>query len=125
MIKSEDRVVWVTPDDKVVRVTGGGSLPSLSAHPGTGHWYDPIGAVYGRWKSASGERARQMTETAIDMAMQATIWERSCGSLSAWREEHTHVPGADTAIVGKCLEPNTVPFGEMLVAYNPKEVDLG
>ena len=30
-----------------------------------------------------------------------------------------------TAIVGKCLEPNTVPFGELLVAYKPKEVDFG
>ena len=38
--------------------------------------------------------------------------------IASWREEQRTLT---TAIVGKCLEPNTVPFGEL----QPKEVHLG
>ena len=118
MIKSEDCVVWVNPDNKVVRVTGRKSPVAICAS--RNRWYNPIGAAFGRWKSATnGKRARQTTEPAMQgYDLGAVLRE----FIASWREEQRTLT---TAIVGKFLEPNTVPFGELLVEYKPKEVHLG
>jgi hypothetical protein len=93
------------------------------------HWGDPIGAAYSDWtKSTTAERMRLMTETAIELAMQgydlksiliefAKVTEfRALGSAS-----YPMCRALTSALVGKCLEPNTMSFEELLEAYGPPQ----
>ena len=92
------------------------------------HWGDPIGAHYVQWrKMTDDQRARLMTETAIDLAMQgfdlgAVL--REFAKVDAFRalggDSFPMCRALTTAILGKSYEANTMSFEELLVAYAPK-----
>jgi hypothetical protein len=87
----------------------------------------PIGAAYSEWNDATvAQQVRLMLETAIDLAIQgfdlgevlrafATVPEfRALGGQS-----YPMCRALTVALVGKCLEANTMTFEELLVAYRP------
>ncbi|WP_081747899.1 hypothetical protein [Bradyrhizobium sp. URHA0013] len=66
MIEAKDAVVWVNERIKEVRVVANGGPENWLPRP----WGDPIGAAYAQWQEMTDtQRARLMTETAIDLAM--------------------------------------------------------
>jgi hypothetical protein len=90
-------------------------------------WCDPIGAAYSDWhKMTNKQRVRLMLETVIDLAMQgyplkdvltafASVRQfRSLGS-----ESYPMARALTSALVGQCLEPNTMSFEELLEHYQP------
>jgi hypothetical protein len=145
MIKSEFAVVWISQALKVEE----SGLPDKIVQPGKvrvedtegmktwGHqdrkdnvfWNDPIGRSYTQWRTMSPHmRAVLMLETAIDLTMQGydlkTILREfnkvdcfhDLGSVSA-----PMCRALTMALLGRCLEPNTMSFEELLIAYKPKE----
>ncbi|MGY2987749.1 hypothetical protein [Bradyrhizobium sp. USDA 4508] len=124
MIKARDAVIWTNDDTKEVRVRTRGSGREIEE----GHFTDPVGAAYAEWhEMTDDQRVRLMQETAIDLAMQGydlgavlrafaeVIEFRALGSAS--------IPmcrALTSALVGKCLEPNTMSFEELLVQYRPR-----
>jgi hypothetical protein len=91
-------------------------------------WSDPIGAAYTEWRRMTdAQRVRLMLETAIDLAMQgyplakvlkalATVKQfRALGSKS-----YPMCRALTSALVGQCLEPNTMTFEELLEHYRPR-----
>ncbi|THD53287.1 MAG: hypothetical protein E8A46_11425 [Bradyrhizobium sp.] len=124
MINSKDAVVWINRSTREVRVLAKGQ--NRSETPST-EWGDPIGAAYSEWQDASDhERILLMLETAIDLAMQgfdlgnvlrafAEVKEfRALGSAS-----FPMCRALTSALVGRCLEPNTMSFEELLERYRP------
>jgi len=104
---------WGCPEDRLCRGNG---------------WCDPIGAAYRQWQEMKpAMRVQLMLETVIDLAMQgfavadvlrafAQVHEfRALGRVS-----HPMCRALTSALVGQCLEANTMTFDELLVAYAPK-----
>lgn len=126
MIEAADAVVWVEDDMKLVMVrTHRWGVPE--EHKIAGHWTDPIGAAYSQWQTMTNQqRVQLMLETVIDLAAQdypiksvlkelATIKEfRELGSQS-----YPMCRALTSAMVGRCLEANTMTFEELLVSYRP------
>lgn len=119
MIDAKEAVVWTNNETREIRVLAKGSHrhdPQLRA------WSDPIGASYDQWRQMdSRDRVQLMIETAIDLTMQgfdlgsilrefAKVQEfRALGS-----ESIPMCRALTSALVGKCLEPNTMSFEELL-----------
>jgi hypothetical protein len=129
MIKAKDAVIWVNNDThEVVVWQRGNGRPHDLPERRTEHWVDPIGAAYVEWRDATNDqRMRLMTETAIDLAVQGfalkdllvafsqVVESRALGSQS--------IPmcrALTSALVGQCLEPNTMSFEELLENYGPR-----
>jgi hypothetical protein len=129
MIEAKDAIVWVNSDAKAVKVTG----PEISRRHmrarEPGHWVDPIGAAYTQWQDMTDDqRARLMTETAIDLAMAgfdlgAVL--REFAKVDAFRalggDSFPMCRALTTAILGETYEANTMSFEELLVAHAPKK----
>jgi hypothetical protein len=87
-------------------------------------WIDPIGCAYLQWKEMTDvQRVQLMTETALDLAMQgydlgAVLREMAqVRQFRALGSESIPMCRALTkAIVGKCLEPNTMSFEELIAS---------
>jgi hypothetical protein len=123
MIEAADAVVWTNSETREVKVLPRGTMRDKHLA-----WGDPIGASYLQWKEMSGqERSVLMLETAIDLAMQgfdlkqvltefAQVDEfRALGSKS-----YPMCRALTMALLGRCLEPNSMSFEELLEAYGPK-----
>ena len=130
-VPAKDAVVWVNFDTRQVMVKPHkwGCPEERQGHRSE-HWCDPIGAAYSSWHEATNaQRVRLMLETAIDLAMQgiplpdtlralATVPQfRALGSQS-----YPMCRALTAALIGKCLEPNTMPFEELLNVYAAKEI---
>jgi hypothetical protein len=130
MLNAKEIVVWVNRETKEVMVKSHerGVRDRPRSH-GRGYWCDPIGAAYSAWHTMTDkERVNLMLETAIDLAMQgwplkdvltafASIRQfRALGSVS-----YPMARALTAALLGQCLEPNTMTFEELLVHYRPKE----
>jgi hypothetical protein len=122
MLDAKDIVVWVNDKTKEVMVR----MHAWGCH-GRG-WTDPIGAAYSEWGTMTDrQRVRLMLETAIDLAMQGIAMKdvltafaevqqfRTLGSRS-----YPMARALTSALLGRCLEPNTMSFEELLVHYAPK-----
>ena len=128
MIPAKHAVVWVNLDAGRVMVWEApeeGYIWHPRERGVPGHWCDPIGACYTQWrKMTNAQRVRLMLETVIDLAMQgvplanvlkafAEVEEfRALGSQS-----YPMCRALTAALVGKCLEPNTMSFEELLKEY--------
>src|SRR5262245_53084604 len=123
VIQAKDAVVWVNDDTHQVMVRSHAWGPE--GRKLGRHWKDPIGAAYTQWqKMNDGQRVQLMLETVIDLCMQgyppktvleafATIEEfRALGGQS-----FPMCRALTSALVGKCLEPNTMTFEELLEHY--------
>ena len=92
------------------------------------HWCDPIGAAYSQWREMTNDqRVLLMLETAIDLAMQGFDLGdvlRAFAEVSEFRALGTaSLPmcrALTSALVGQCLEPNTMSFEELLGANRRK-----
>ena len=121
MIGARDAVVWVNNSTREVRLLAKGQ----NRRELKGHWADPIGASYSDWQETNDDqRVQLMLETAVDLAMQgfdlgnvlrafAEVREfRALGSAS-----YPMCRALTSALIGKCLEPNTMSFEELLEQY--------
>jgi hypothetical protein len=126
MLNAKDIVVWVNKKTREVLIR-----PPEWRRPDydRGSWCDPIGAHYTKWrKMTDAQRVQLMLETAIDLAMQgiplasllkafATVKEfRALGS-----ESYPMCRALTSALVGECLEPNTMTFEELLEHYGKRK----
>jgi len=125
LIDARDAVVWVNNETREVRVRAKGQdRPEIMSL----QWSDPIGAAYSDWREANDKkRVLLMLETAIDLAMQGidlgSILRafaevkpfRALGSVSL-----PMCRALTSALVGKCLEPNTMSFEDLLKHYGPR-----
>jgi hypothetical protein len=132
MIDASEAVIWVNVEARLIMVwQHSQGCPDerhrLRRWTGPGHWVDPIGAAYSEWRKMKNPvRMRLMTETAIDLAMQgiplkdiliafAQVTEfRALGS-----ESYPMARALTSALLGRCLEPNTMSFEELLETYQP------
>jgi hypothetical protein len=121
MIKAKDMRLWINRRTYAVVVHSGPDIP-CDDDGSSASWSDPIGAAYTQWhKMTDAQRVQLMLETAIDLAMQgyplvnvlkalATVKEfRALGS-----ESYPMCRALTSALVGRCLEPNTMTFEELL-----------
>lgn len=128
-MKAEDAVVWTNEDPKRVLVRDR-AWGRPEDHNLGSLWADPIGATYLQWQEMTNpQRVQLMLETVIDLAMQgyplktvleafATIDEfRALGAQS-----FPMCRALTAALVGRCLEPNTMSFEELLVQYGRKQI---
>jgi hypothetical protein len=125
MLDAKDIVVWVNDKTKEVMVrTHAWGCPE--EHRGHGHgWADPIGAAYSEWGTMTDrQRVRLMLETAIDLAMQGFPLKAVLTAFAEVREfralgsqSYPMARALTSALLGRCLEPNTMSFEELLVHY--------
>jgi hypothetical protein len=120
MIEAKDAVVWVNDETKEVVVRN---------HPMRTHefdgWSDPIGAAYSEWQEGDDKkRVRLMLETAIDLAMQGIPLKTVLTAFAQVRQfrelgnqSYPMCRALTSALVGKCLEFNTMSFEELLIHY--------
>jgi hypothetical protein len=126
LLDAKDIVVWINNHTKevMVKTHEWGCPKDRHGYRRTG-WCDPIGAAYSDWHKMTDQgRVRLMLETAIDLAMQdfplkdvltafASVRQfRALGSKS-----YPMARALTSALVGQCLEPNTMSFEELLVHY--------
>jgi hypothetical protein len=123
MISAAKAVIWTNHEKREVRVSEVNS--GIVRSPG---WGDPIGAHYAQWQKIDNRaRVQLMLETAIDLAMQGydlgTVL-KAFADVQEFRtlcsESYPMCRALTKAIVGQSLEPNTMTFEELLVAYRPK-----
>jgi hypothetical protein len=127
MIDAEQAVVWISTDTHEVMV-----WPRALGHPSerrggphAGHWADPIGAAYSQWREMSDDhRVQLMMETAIDLAMRRFDLGhilREFSKVKQFRalgsQSYPMARALTSALLGKCLEPNTMNFEDLLTAY--------
>jgi hypothetical protein len=128
MIEAKDAVIWVNDDTRQVMVKPHGwGVPEDRAALRAGHWTDPIGAAYSEWHAMSDNlRVTLMLETVIDLATQgfpiATVL-RAFNEIKEFhalgRKSYPMCRALTSALVGKCLEANTMSFDELLIRYAP------
>lgn len=140
-IKSEFAVVWTKNGELVIDPTGKPSwvgpkqieventegLRTWIHNPG---WSDPIGRSYLQWrKMTEAERAQLMLETALDLTLQGYDLKnivREFAKVDCFfalgRVSCPMCRLLTSALLGKCLEPNTMSFDELMAAYPPKEL---
>jgi hypothetical protein len=130
MIRAKDAVVWVNDDTHEVMVKSHAwGCPEDRERFNHGHWTDPIGAAYSEWNEITNDaRMRLMLETAIDLTMQGYSMPtvlRAFAEVPEFRalggESYPMCRALTQALVGRCLEANTMSFEELLVAYAPVE----
>jgi hypothetical protein len=126
MFDAEDIVVWINRTTKEVMVrTQAWGVPEERRQFSRCDWCDPIGAAYSAWQTMTDkQRVGLMLETAIDLTMQgfplkavliafADVREfRALGS-----ESYPMARALTSALLGQCLEPNTMSFEELLIEY--------
>jgi hypothetical protein len=129
MMNAKDAVVWTHQDTKDVMVR-----PQAWGCPEDrgrgGGWGDPIGAAYSQWgESTDKQRVTLMVETAIDLAMQGfdlkTVLVQFC-NVRQFRalggESYPMCRALTSALIGRCLDPNTMSFEELLETYAAEPV---
>jgi hypothetical protein len=92
-----------------------------------GYWVDPIGAAYSEWHEITNpQRVQLMLETAIDLAMQGIPLKAVLTAFAQVKEfralageSYPMCRAITSALVGRSLEPNTMSFEELLIAYAP------
>jgi hypothetical protein len=122
MIEAKDAVVWINRDDKAVMVTGAEISRRHLRIQAPGHWSDPIGAAYTQWqKMTNDQRARLMTETAIDLAMDGFDLAdvlHEFAKVDAFRKlggkSHPMCRALTKAMTGTAYDMNTMSFEELL-----------
>lgn len=126
MINAAEAVVWVNDETHKVMVwTHKKGVPERPE----GYWTDPIGAAYVEWRDMSNDqRMRLMTETAIDLAMQGfalkdvlTAFAQVVEFRALGSQSFPMARALTSALLGKCLEPNTMTFEELLQRYGSAE----
>jgi hypothetical protein len=127
MIDAKDVVVWINNETHqiLIRPLGRRHRPDGSG------WGDPIGAAYAEWGEASDEqRILLMLETVIDLAMQGFPIKEVVKAFAEVREfralggKSTPMCRALTsALLGRCLEANTMSFDDLLVRYAPRDME--
>jgi hypothetical protein len=126
MIEAANMVLWINDDTKQVMIAphrddDGEFWRTPEKHGFKGHWVDPIGAAYAEWgKMKPGVRVQLMLETIIDLAMQGFDLATLLRAFNRVRQFHDL--GSKSypmcrALIGQCLEPNTMTFEELLVHY--------
>jgi hypothetical protein len=127
MIAAKDAVFWVRDNtrDVMVKPHSWGVPEDRNYYRGQGYWTDPIGAAYAGWGNAkNADRIRLMLETAVDLAMQgypmATVI-KAFAEVTEFKalgnQSYPMCRALTSALVGKCLEPNTMSFEELLQHY--------
>src|SRR5262249_39292835 len=128
MINARDAVVWTNRTTYEVMVRPH-QWRCPEDHPeykgGRGYWGDPIGAAYAGWAEATNDqRMRLMLETAIDLAMQGYPLKDVLTAFAQVREfralgdqSYPMCRALTSALVGRCLEANSMTFEELLVHY--------
>jgi hypothetical protein len=127
LIPASEAVVWVNTDERLLMVWRRWRVPEDRGF--TGHWCDPIGAAYEQWQKMSDEqRVVLMLETAIDLAMQGIPMAEVLKAFSCvieFRElgskSYPMCRAFTAALVGRALDPITMPFEDLLVHYAPAE----
>lgn len=127
MMDAKDIVVWINTDTKEVMVTTYeyGRPDGRKDH--RGGWCDPIGAAYSEWHTMTDkERVRLMLETVIDLGMQGYPMKDLLIAFASVRqfralgsESYPMARALTSALVGQCMEPNTMSFEELLDHYQP------
>ena len=119
MIAAKNAEVWVNGTTKQIFVKAmDGTAPDA-------RWCDPIGAAYSQWNGMTNkQRVILMLETAIDLAMQGFPMATVLKAFSEVREfralgdqSYPMCRALTTALIGKCLEANTMSFEELLTHY--------
>jgi hypothetical protein len=127
MLDAADVVVWVNDETKKIMVrTHAWGCPEEHRGHGRG-WTDPIGAAYSEWETMTDrQRALLMLETAIDLTMQGFSLKDVLTAFAEVREfralgsqSYPMARALTSALLGRCLEPNTMSFEELLVNYGP------
>jgi hypothetical protein len=129
MLDASDIVVWVNGETKEIMVrTHAWGCPE---DRDLGHqWGDPIGAAYSSWHELTDkQRVRLMLETAIDLAMQGyplkdvlTAFAQVRQFRALGSQSYPMARALTSALVGRCLEPNTMSFEELLAYYTPTRI---
>lgn len=127
MIEAEEAVVWVNKKTKEVLVRPHSWGCPEERGRGLG-WGDPIGAAYTQWREMNDrQRVQLMLETAIDLAMQGFSLKKILTAFVEVRQfrelggqSYPMCRALTQALVGKCLEPNTMSFEELLEHYRPE-----
>jgi hypothetical protein len=122
MISAAEAVVWVNDETHQVKVLPHSEGRRIKASL---HWCDPIGAAYSQWLEMSNDqRMRLMTETAIDLAMQGfalkdvlTAFAQVAEFRALGSQSYPMARALTSALLGKCLEPNTMSFEDLLQTY--------
>jgi hypothetical protein len=129
MIDAKDAVVWINHDSGEVMVQEHAwGVPDDRKSLQRGRWGDPIGAAYSEWNAMTDEeRVVLMLETAIDLAMQGFALPnvlKAFAQVKQFRDlgskSYPMCRALTSALVGRSLEPNTMSFEELLVAYRAK-----
>jgi hypothetical protein len=129
VINAAEAVVWVNNETHEVMVWrhARGCPDERRGGAREGYWCDPIGAAYVEWgKMSNNERMRLMTETVIDLAMQGfalkdvlTAFAQVAEFRALGSQSYPMARALTSALLGKCLEPNTMSFEDLLRTYAP------
>lgn len=128
MINAKDVVVWVGDKTKEVMVqTLAWGCPEDRRGFIRVFWTDPIGAAYSEWETMTDkQRMLLMLETVIDLAVQGFPLKDVLTAFAEVREfralggqSYPMARALTSALLGRCLEPNTISFEELLVHYRP------
>jgi hypothetical protein len=126
VINAAEAVVWVSKGTRQVMIRPcSWGVPEDRDQLG---WGDPIGAAYSQWqKMSNDQRMRLMTETAIDLAMQGfalkdvlTAFAQVAEFRALGSKSYPMARALTSALLGRCLEPNTMSFEELLRTYEPE-----
>ena len=121
-IKSRFCVVWTDAAEKKVMVQDVRGQRYWTRPEGGLSWSDPIGASYTAWRQMSvSNRCLSMLETAIDLAVQGydlTEILREFAKVDCFYQLGTESAPMCRALtqvlLGRCLEPNTMSFDELM-----------
>lgn len=126
MIAAKEAVLWVNQDSGEVMIKPHSwGVPEDRRGLRRGHWSDPIGAAYSQWlEMNTDQRVHLMLETALDLAMQGFALPnvlKAMAEVKEFRElgskSYPMCRALTAALLGRCLEPNTMSFAELLEAY--------
>lgn len=127
MLDAKEAVIWVNDANRQILVKPHSwGAPDHHGY-NQGPWGDPIGAAYSQWSDMNNDqRVRLMLETVIDLAMQGFALKEVLIAFANVKEfralgdqSYPMCRALTSALVGKSLEPNTMSFEELLVAYAP------
>jgi hypothetical protein len=128
LIEAARAVVWINGKEKRVKVM---DRDYNLINPDTrNNWCDPIGAAYTQWREMKDEqRLMLMLETAVDLTLQGFDLKdilRAFAEVRQFRDlgnkSYPMCRALTSALVGRCLEPNTMSFESLLERYsNEKE----
>jgi hypothetical protein len=135
-INRERKQLFIAPHevDPPLRCSDGSTTECWGVpeeHGFPGHWRDPIGASYSEWHEMNDKaRVGLMLETAIDLAMQGfelgdvlRVFSEVKQFRALGNQSYPMCRALTKALVGRCLEPNTMSFEELLEHYQPEPVE--